>query len=82
VAGEARALLEELTAIRAGRYVSGYDMALAQLGAGDPVEAVGWLERAYEERAHAAVFLKVDPRLDPLRSSPAFARLLDRLHFP
>ncbi|MGH9902703.1 MAG: TPR end-of-group domain-containing protein, partial [Pyrinomonadaceae bacterium] len=60
-----------------------FDMAeiLAQLGEKD--EAFQWLERTYEERYHMMMYLKVAPKLDPLRSDPRFADLLRRIgHTP
>jgi hypothetical protein len=35
-----------------------------------------WLGRAYAERAPWIAYMRVDPRLDPLRSDPRFASLL------
>jgi DNA-binding winged helix-turn-helix (wHTH) protein/TolB-like protein/Tfp pilus assembly protein PilF len=60
-----------------------FDMAeiYAQLGKKD--EAFRWLERAYEERYFAMMYLKVAPNLDPLRSDPRFNDLLRRVgHTP
>jgi DNA-binding winged helix-turn-helix (wHTH) protein/TolB-like protein/Tfp pilus assembly protein PilF len=60
-----------------------FDMAeiYAQLGEKD--QAFAWLERAYEERYHMMMYLKVAPNLDPLRSDPRFADLLRRVgHTP
>jgi hypothetical protein len=56
-----------------------FDMAeiFAQLGEKD--QALAWLERAYEERYHMMMYLKVAPNLDPLRSDPRFADLLRRV---
>ena len=44
-----------------------------------PSKAVDWLERAYRDRSNAIVFSRVDPQLDPLRSTPRFQSLLHRL---
>ena len=48
----------------------------SQLGEKD--KAFEWLEKAFEERAHTMMFLKVAPNLDPLRSDRRFADLLRR----
>jgi serine/threonine protein kinase len=50
----------------------------ATLGA-DTNSASDWLERALEERAHQLAWIKVDPRLDPLRGTASFDRLLERM---
>jgi hypothetical protein len=39
-------------------------------------QAFEWLDRAYQERDESFIHLKVDPRLDSLRSDP---RLTERL---
>ncbi len=56
-----------------------FDMAeiFAQLGRKD--EAFAWLEKAYEERSFLMMYLKVAPKLDPLRSDPRYADLLRRV---
>jgi Tfp pilus assembly protein PilF len=79
---EATTRLEELLAMAQERYVSGYDIAVACAGLGRYDEALNWLERGYAERTHWMALLKVDPRLDPLRSDPRFAALLARMAFP
>ena len=45
----------------------------------DRDEAFAWLERAYQQRNHNMVFLKVEPQLDGLRSDPRFASLVQRV---
>jgi TolB-like protein/Tfp pilus assembly protein PilF len=76
---DARRVLEELMSIGAQRYVSPYDIGLIHLGLGDPDSSLTWLERAHVERDHQMTFLQVDPRLDPLRASPRFARLVQMM---
>jgi tetratricopeptide (TPR) repeat protein len=60
-------------------YVSPYSIAEIYVGLGDYDQAFGWLERAYQERPSAMAYLKVEPRLDPLRSDHRYAELLRRI---
>ena len=60
-------------------YVPPYWMATLYVGLGDKDRAFSWLERAYQERSGGLVWLRVDPRLDPLRQDPRFAALAQRI---
>lgn len=75
-AAEARRLYDDLVAERRGGYVSAYELARAALGAGLRAEALDWLETARGDRAHAMVFLRWDPQMDPLRGEPRFDALV------
>jgi Tfp pilus assembly protein PilF len=46
---------------------------------GDPEMAFRWLERAIDARESQAIWLRVDPRLKPLRGDPRFKPLAARL---
>jgi tetratricopeptide (TPR) repeat protein len=46
---------------------------------GDPERAFRWLERAIDARETQAIWLRVDPRLKPLRGDPRFKPLAARL---
>ncbi len=76
---EARAILEELNE-REG-YVPATNQARIYAELGDHDKAFEWLERAYEERSVALVFVD-SPIWDPLRSDPRFDDLLRRIGFP
>ncbi len=80
-AGAARAVLEEITALAATRYVSPYRMAtiLSALREGD--RAFESLERALAERDLWLVWLAVDPMIDDLREDPRFPELVRRVGF-
>ena len=56
--------------------------ALIHLGLGDNDAALGWLEKAYQDRNSWMVYTNVSPQLDPLRSDPRFQDLLRRMNFP
>ncbi len=73
---KARRLLDELQELSKERYVSPYYIAAVHTALGEREEAFAWLERAYENRSEGMVWLKVDPTLDSLRSSPRFADLV------
>jgi len=79
---EAQKLLDQLKKLSVGAYVSSYSIAEVYVGLGDRDKAFEWLQKAYEERSRALVFLRVDPRLDPLRSDPRFQDLLRRVGLP
>jgi TolB-like protein/Tfp pilus assembly protein PilF len=76
---EAQKVVDELTELSKLRYVSSYHIALIYTGLGEKDRAFEWLENAYKERSDLLVYLKVDPRLDSLRSDPRFQDLLRRV---
>jgi len=80
---QARATLQRLTRASADRYVSAYDVAVIHIALGDMETGLDWLERAQEERSPWVGYMRVDPRLDPVRSYPRFVQLLRnaRLNF-
>jgi TolB-like protein len=85
VAGQrhkALAVLAELQARARSRYTSALDIATVYLGLGDTDATFEWLERAYQTRASALVYLAVDPRYDVVRSDPRFGNLVRRIGLP
>ncbi|HEX6559615.1 MAG TPA: tetratricopeptide repeat protein, partial [Longimicrobiales bacterium] len=76
MADDARVLLARLMKTAKTQYVSAYDIALIHSALGEKGEALDWLERAYAERAVMIPYLRVDPRLDPVRSDARFEQLL------
>lgn len=71
--------LRELDQLSKGRYVSPYWRALVYAGLGMDDLALEALEMACEDRDVWVVWLKVEPRLDRLRSSVRFHNLLRKL---
>ncbi len=65
-----------------GAFGLAYPIAFQSAEIGEMEEAMTWLERGYEERDPALVFVKTDARFDPLRSDPRFQDLLRRIGFP
>jgi serine/threonine-protein kinase len=60
----------------------GTDLAVIASALNRPDEAFRWLEKAFEERSWWLVWLKVDPRFDPLRGDPRFDALVRRVGLP
>jgi hypothetical protein len=76
VKSEARATLARLAQASTSRYVSSYHVAVIYIALGDTKVGLDWLERAYDEQSPWIGYLRVDPRLDPVRSDPRFEGLL------
>jgi serine/threonine-protein kinase len=82
-ADDAKAILAEFDALaRAGRYASGYAIAVIYAGLGDRERTLSALEAAYRERSHWLVWLKRDPRWDEIREQPRFRELVRRVGLP
>jgi TolB-like protein/Tfp pilus assembly protein PilF len=79
---EAQRVLAELKELSRRRYVSPYGIAMIYAALGNKEQAFQWLERAYEERNTELVFLKVDPRADPLRDDPRFQEFVKKVGIP
>ena len=77
--GEARRMLEALKEARANRVVSAWGIAALHASLGDVDNAFAWLETAVAERATGVAFLRVHPRLDPIRHDPRYGELVRRL---
>ena len=75
----ARSLLGELRQRLADGQATSADPGYVLAGLGELDEAMEMFEQACEKRAGLAVFFKVEPLLDPLRSHPRFAPMLRRL---
>jgi adenylate cyclase len=58
---------------------SPYDMAAITAVWGDRNTAIDWLGKAIDQRSVDVIWIRVDPRLDPIRSDPRFAQVLARL---
>jgi len=61
---------------------SSYAVAIYRAALGEKDEAFAELNKAYENREFGLELLKVDPRLDPLRSDPRFAELMRKVGLP
>jgi tetratricopeptide (TPR) repeat protein len=79
---EARKTLVELQELSNRRYVASYWIAMIHVGLDEKDEAFVWLEKAYQERSWWLLWIKMDPRMDSLRSDARFSDLLRRIGFP
>jgi len=77
----AQEVLDELKERSETEYVSPYNMAKVYAGLAEKDLAFEWLERAYEERSEWLTWIKVDPKLDSIRSDPRFRDLMRRVGF-
>ncbi len=77
---KAKELLDQLKELSKERYVSAYEIAEVYVGLGEKNLAFEWLQKALNERSRALVFLKVEPRLDSIRSDPRFNALLIKMN--
>jgi len=79
---DAEALLVELLALAANRYVSPISVAMACFSLGDRDRGFEWLEKAYLERSNGVAYLAVDPIYASVRADPRFRGLLRRAGLP
>jgi TolB-like protein/Tfp pilus assembly protein PilF len=79
---EARATLAELERPSKDRPVSPFFIALVYAGLGERDAAFAALEGAFTERSGSIRYLKIEPRLDSLRSDPRYADLMRRVGLP
>jgi tetratricopeptide (TPR) repeat protein len=79
---EARKVLSDMKRMSQSRYVSPYYLALVHAGLGENDEALRSLDDAVAHRCDALIYLRQDPWLDGLRSSPHFVDLVNQVKFP
>jgi TolB-like protein/Tfp pilus assembly protein PilF len=76
---DARAVLRELDQYSSEKYVSPVPVALTLAALGEYEAAFARLDDAMRLRCPRAIWCKVDPRFDVLRSDPRYADLLHRI---
>jgi eukaryotic-like serine/threonine-protein kinase len=76
---DAQAALAELQQLAAQRHISPFYFSLIYTGLGEHDRAIEMLNRAFDERAERLVWLRIDPRFDPLRADPHFNDLIQRI---
>ena len=78
---EAERLLSRLSAVAKHQYICPYEMATAHAVLGNKDQALTWLGKGLRERSACMADLKVDPRLDSLRSDPRFQQFMKEVGF-
>jgi serine/threonine-protein kinase len=73
---EAQKILDDIKHRSAERFVPPFFVALISAGLGDQETALEWLEKSFAARDFYLIYLKIEPRLDPLRRNSRFADLL------
>ena len=73
---EARDILERMHHIAESRQVAAYEIAVIYAALDERDQAFDWLDRAYEERSAWLPYIRVEPRLDPLRGDERFTSLV------
>ena len=76
---KARRIVEELEMRSTTETIPPAALFTAYLGAGATNKAVDALERVVESRDNYAIYIGVDPLLDPLRGNARFERLRSRV---
>jgi tetratricopeptide (TPR) repeat protein len=76
---EAQRVIEDLQRSPGERRVSPFHLALVHIGLGENDRAIELLEKSFEERTERLVWLRADPRFDPLRLDPRFNDLLRQI---
>ena len=79
---DALRVTQELEQLSKHRYVMAYWIALIYAGLKESNTAFRWLEVAREERSPMLAFVKMDPRVDNLRSDPRFSDVMRGMNFP
>ena len=75
-------ILGDLTKLAKQKYVSPYFFAGIHMGLGEAERAMEYLEKAFEDHSHWLLYLHIDPSMDPLRGTPRFQHLLERVGLP
>lgn len=76
---EAQKVIDKLNEQSNQQYVSAFSRALIYAGLGEKDQAFDWLEKSYQAREREMSWIRVDPKMDNLRTDPRFANLLQRI---
>jgi hypothetical protein len=64
------------------RYVDPAEIAFDYADLGEKDKAFAWLEKAYAEKSNNLTHIRMDPRMDNLRSDPRYVALLKKMGLP
>ena len=78
---EARKILRKLEERMNNGFVPAYDLAIIHIALRENDAALKYLLKGYDEHDWALLVTAVEPRLDPLRSTPGFRELMAKLAF-
>jgi tetratricopeptide (TPR) repeat protein len=76
---EAENIIQELKKRTVHEYIDPVLFAYIYVALGEKDQAFVWLEKGYQERSGNTPWLKVEPKLDPLRSDPRLVDLIQRI---
>jgi len=76
---EVESIIEELKKRMASEYIDPVVIAYIYLALDNRDQAFVWLEKAYQERAGNVLWLKVEPKMDPIRGDARFKDLMRRM---
>lgn len=76
---DALRIVDELRKASEAKYVSPYSIASIHACLGDVDAAVSWLQTALTSHDQTLVWVKVHPRLDPVRGTEGYAELLRQM---
>ncbi len=79
---DALKIIEQYKEASKTSYVPALYIAVIYSGLRDAELTMEWLEKGYQERSTAMIYLNHDSRYDWLRSDPRFQNLLKRIGFP
>jgi tetratricopeptide (TPR) repeat protein len=79
---DAQKILAELKKLVGQKFVTPYGVALVYAGLDENDAAFEWLNKAFDEKSHWLVWLRLDPRWNGLRPDPRFSDLVSRMRFP
>jgi TolB-like protein/DNA-binding winged helix-turn-helix (wHTH) protein/Flp pilus assembly protein TadD len=79
---DARKEQTELTQMSHTRYVPSAYFGLVDIAFGEKDQAFSYLQQSFQDRSEQALYLKVEPLVDPLRGDPRLASLIRQVGLP